>query len=277
VPARQTHSCVCFNQALEQQHLHVRARPHSSFRLEAGNGADNVTACPGCPLSFLSTGQQDGRPFFLFLAGVGEVDITAPDQMEIRGPPSGIPASLRLLAQCLSKVPMQDPDGRAPWERGGRRTVLLSPLAARGRCSESWGALRPWQEVGRTARGATGGPPSAGPGPVSAPRNTAPEDGLLACPDLLPACKRSPAVLGARRGRHLAVFPQRQRRVARGCNVGGATFYGCSLGSSHPRAGGAGVPDTLPEKARSRGDSQATGLVRGRGLPVPSPSSAPLL
>lgn len=213
--ARHTHSCVCFNQALEQQHLHVRARPHPSFRLEAGNGADNVTACPGCPLSFLSTGQQDGRPFFLFLAGVGEVDITAPAQMEIRGPPSGMPASLRLLAQCLSKVPKQDP-GCTPWERGGRQTVLLSPLAARGRCSESWGALRPWQEVGRTARGARGASQSRA-GPCVCPAEHGPlEDSLLTCPDLLSACKQSPAVLGTHCGLHLAVFSQHQRRVARG-------------------------------------------------------------
>lgn len=117
MPARQTHSCVCFNQALEQQHLHVRARPHLSFRLEAGNGADNVTACPGCPLSFLTTGQQDSCPFSLFLTGVGEVEITTSARMEIRGPPSGMPASLHLLAQCLSRTRMAMHPGSVEGDR----------------------------------------------------------------------------------------------------------------------------------------------------------------
>lgn len=53
--------------------------------------------------------------------------------------------------------------------------------------------------------------------------------------------------------------------LPKGWNVGGAMFHGCSLGNPHPRGGGAGMSHTPPEKAHLRGNSQATGLVRGKG------------
>lgn len=51
----------------------------------------------------------------------------------------------------------------------------------------------------------------------------------------------------------------------KGWNVGRVMFHGCSLGNPHPRGGGASVSHTPPEKAHPRGNSQATGLVRGKG------------
>lgn len=53
------------------KHLHVRAQPHLSSWLEAGNGAVNATACQDVPSPFHLLAHKDGRCFSLFLGGTG--------------------------------------------------------------------------------------------------------------------------------------------------------------------------------------------------------------
>lgn len=109
------HSCACFNQAFEQQHSSCKSPASpvlSGWKQEMGL----IMSLPAqdVPLSFLTTGQQDSCPFS---HRGGGSEITTPVRWEIRGPPSGMPASLHLLAQCLSRTRMAMHPGSVEGDR----------------------------------------------------------------------------------------------------------------------------------------------------------------
>lgn len=118
--------------------------------------------------------------------------------------------------------------------------------------------------------------PVQGPGPVSALQTWPPQDGLLTCPDLLPACKQSPAVPRTHRGLTWRSFhgsPNTSSTSPEGQNVSGDSVSWCWAAPAEQEVG-AGVP---PLKAHSRRWQLSPQASDGEGAPVPSPSSASLL